>query len=97
MNRYYLCQLNYEGPNSAEGFLQNLFSCYVIAFAQLGVIPRTRNKFDKIVAVAECYLFTNHLKNEESKRQLFQKRILVKLADGRMPVKKETKFFILNL
>ena len=62
MNRYYLCQLNYEGPNSAEGFLQNLFSCYVIAFAQLGVIPRTRNKFDKIVAVAEYYLFKNHKK-----------------------------------
>ena len=34
-------------------------TCFDIAFGKLGVIPRTRNKFVEIVAVAECYLITN--------------------------------------
>ena len=50
MNRYYLSQLNYEGLYFAEGFLHNR-PCFDIAFAQSGVIPRTRNRFDEIVAV----------------------------------------------
>ena len=33
-----------------------------IVFAQLGVIPRTRNKFLKIVAVAERYFIIAHVK-----------------------------------
>ena len=44
-------------------FLLNLRPCFNIAFAQLGIIPRTKNKFVEIVAVAECYLITNHVKN----------------------------------
>ena len=42
-------------------------TCFDIAFAQVGVIPRTRNKFVEIIVVAECYLITNHVKNKESK------------------------------
>ena len=52
--------MNYEGPYFAEGFLLNLRSCFDIAFMQLGVIPRTKNKFVEIAGVAECYLITNH-------------------------------------
>ena len=55
--------MNYEGPYFVEGFLLNLRPCFDIAFAQLGVIPRTKNKFVDIVAVAECYLITSHVKN----------------------------------
>ena len=55
--------MNYEGPYFAGGFLLNLGPCFDTAFTQLGVIPSTKNKFAKIVAVAECYLITNHEKN----------------------------------
>ena len=37
-------------------------TCFDIAFAQVGVIPRTRNKFVEIIVVAECYLIANHVK-----------------------------------
>ena len=59
----FLTFVNFEGPYFAEGFLLNLRPCFDIAFAQLGVIPSTKNKLVKIVAVAECYLITNHVKN----------------------------------
>ena len=91
MNRYCLSQLNYEGPYFAVGFLHNLCPCFDTAFAQLGVIPRTRNRLDEIVGVAECYLISNHVKNKESKKQPFQICLPVKLADGRMSMKKEKK------
>ena len=54
--------MNYEGPYFVEGFLLNLRTCFDIVFAHLGAIPRTKNKFVEIVAVAECYLITNHVK-----------------------------------
>ena len=92
MNRCYLSQLNYECPYFAAGFLHNLCHCFDIAFAQFGVTPRTRNRLDEIVAVAECYLISNHVKNKESKKQPFQICLPVKLADGRMSMKKEKKF-----
>ena len=38
----------------ADGFLLNLGPCFDIAFTQLGVIPRTKNKFVEILAAAEC-------------------------------------------
>ena len=38
-----------------------------IVFAQLGVIPRIRNKFAKIVAVAERCFITDQFKNKESR------------------------------
>ena len=40
-----LTSVNYEGAYLAEGFLHNLCPCFDIAFAQLGVIPKIRNKF----------------------------------------------------
>ena len=54
--------MNYEGPYFAEGFLLNLRPSFAITFAQLGFIPRTKNKFVEIAAVADCYLITNHVK-----------------------------------
>ena len=50
------------------------------------VIPRTKNKFVEIVAVAECYLITNHVKN--IKEAAVPNVPSLKLADGRMSVKK---------
>ena len=55
--------MNYEGPYFAEAFLLNLRPCFDNALAQLGVIPRPKGEFVKIVAVAECYLITNYVKN----------------------------------
>ena len=72
--------MNYEGPYFAEGFLLKLYPCFDIALAELGVIPRTRNKFVEIVAVAESYLIINNVKNKESKKQSFQICLAVKLA-----------------
>ena len=41
------------------------------------------------MAVAEYYLITNHAKNKESKKQTFRICLPVKLADGKMSMKKE--------
>ena len=56
---------------------------------QLRDILRTRNTFVEIVPVAECYLIANHVKNKDSKRTPFRICLPVKLADGRMLMKKE--------
>ena len=85
----FLTFVKYEGPYFAEGFLLNLCPSFDLAFAQLGVILRTRNKFVAIVAAAECYFVTNQVKNKESKKQLLQICLPVKLADGGMSMKKE--------
>ena len=85
----FLTFVKYEGTCYAEGFLHNLCPYFDISLAQLGVIPRTKNKFVEIVAVAECYLITNHVKNKKSKKQFFRICPPVKLADGRMPMKQE--------
>ena len=45
-----------------EGFPHNFCSCFDLEFVQLGVIPKTRNKFVEIVAVAESYLIITYLK-----------------------------------
>ena len=42
-----------------------------IVFAQVGVIPTTRNKFVEIVVVVERYLVITHVKNKESKKRPF--------------------------
>ena len=55
--------MKYEGPYFAVGFLLNLRPCFDIAFAQLGVIARINNKFVELVAVADCCVITNHVKN----------------------------------
>ena len=77
----FLSLMDYEDRYHVEGFLRNLFYCFNIVFAQLGVIPRTRNKFVDIVAVAECYLITNHVKNKESKKQPSRICLPVTLAE----------------
>ena len=46
------------------------------------------NKFVEIVAVAERYFIIAHSKNKELKKQPFQICFPVKLADGRMSIKK---------
>ena len=66
-----------------------------IVFAQLGVIPRTRNKFIEIVAVAERHFIIGHLKKKESKKQPI--RFPAKLPDGRMSVKKGKNLFVPKL
>ena len=60
--------MKYEGPYFAAGFLLNLRSSFDIAFAQLGVTPRINDKFIQIIAVAECYVITNHVKNIKERR-----------------------------
>ena len=82
--------MNYEGPYFVEGSLHKLCPCFDIVFAQLKVIPRTRNQHVEIVAVAGCYLIITHVKNKESKKQPFRICLSVKLADERMTIKKET-------
>ena len=57
-----------EGPYLVKGFLYNFRPFFDNAFAQLGVIKRTSNKFVKIVAVAERYLIITHVKNKELKK-----------------------------
>ena len=56
-------------------------------FAQLGVIPGTRNKFVEMVAAAVSYLSITHVKNKESKKQPFGTYLY--LSDGRISIKKE--------
>ena len=55
----FLTFVNCEGSFLAEGILHNLCPCFDIAFVQLGVITRTRNKFFEIVAASERYLTIN--------------------------------------
>ena len=50
-----------------EGLLHNLCLYFDIVSAQLGVIPRTRNKFAEIVAIAEPYLIVTHVKKQRIK------------------------------
>ena len=61
------------------------------------MFPRTRNKFVEIVAVAECYLIRKHVKNKELKKQRIC--VSVKLADGKMSMKKEnnSSYIIYNI
>ena len=58
-------------------------------FAKLGVITRTRKKFAEIVNVAERYLFIQHARNKETKKYPLRIYVPVKLADGKISMKKE--------
>ena len=75
-----------------RGISSQLLSLFWYCICAIRSHPRTRNKFFEIVAVAECYLISNHVKNKESKKQPFQICLPVKLADGRMSMKKEKRF-----
>ena len=81
--------MNYEGAYFAEGFPQNFCPCLDIALGKLRVIEWKRNKFAEIVAVADCFLITNRVKNKELKKQLIRICLRVKLPNGRMSMKKE--------
>ena len=85
----FLIFVNCKGPY--------LCPCFGIAFRQLGVIPRTRNEFNEITVVAECYLITNQVKTKESKKLPFRICLPVKLAGRRMSIKNGKKFFVSNL
>ena len=52
-----------------EGLHHNIGPSFDIMFAQLEVIPRTRNKLAEIITIAERYLITTHVK---SKKQSFR-------------------------
>ena len=73
---------------------RDFFSTFGIAFAQLGVIPRAKNKFVGIVAAAECYLI-NHLKN--IKEAAFPNMTSCKISWWKNVSEKGKKFFALNL
>ena len=51
--------MNCKGLYLAEGFFHNLFPCFHIVFAQLGVMTRASNKFVEIVDAAKRYLSIN--------------------------------------
>ena len=59
-----------------------------IVLAQLGVIPRIMNKFAEIIAVVERSFVIAHVKNKEWKKHPFWLWLPVKVADGRMSIKK---------
>ena len=86
----FLILVNYEGPYLVGRFHQNLCPCLDIAFAELKVISRTRNKFVGRVAVAECFLIVSYIKNKESNKQPCRIYLTAKLADRRTPVKKKS-------
>ena len=86
----FLILVNYEGPYLVERFHHNLRPCLDIAFAELEVITRTRNKFVGRVAVAECFLIVSYVKNKESNKQPFRIYLTAKSADRRTPVKKKS-------
>ena len=70
-----------------------------IAFARLGIIPKTRNKFVERVALAERYLIITHVKYKESEKQPMRVYLPVKLADGRISIRKEetSSYLVYNI
>ena len=82
-----------------EGLLHKLCPCFDIVFGQLGVIPRTRNKFVEIVAVAGGYLIITHVKNKESKKQPFWMclPVIICLSWWKNINKKGRNFFVPSL
>ena len=87
--------MNCEGPYFAKMFFQNFCPCFDIVFPQLEIIPRTRNKFVEIVAVAERYLIITHVKNKESKQLPFRICLHVKLAEGRISKKGRISLYLI--
>ena len=72
-----------------------LCTYFKIAFALLGVITRTRNKFVETVAVVErCFLA--YTPNNELKKQPFRIYLSLKLAYGRKQEKRKG-FFVPDL
>ena len=63
--------MNCKGP--FREISSQICPCFDIVFAQLGVIPGTRNKFVEMVAAAVSYLSITHVKNKESKKRPFHR------------------------
>ena len=85
--------MNYEGSYLVKGFLYISLHFYPFsdnAFAELGVLTRTSNKFLVVVAVAECYLITTHVKSKETKKQPLRIHLSIKLAIGKMPIEQKS-------
>ena len=66
----FLTFVNWKVPY--RGVSSQPFPCFDIVFAQWGIIPKTRNKFAEVAAVAERHLTIIHVKNKESKKQPFR-------------------------
>ena len=82
--------MNYEGPYLVKGYLCNFYPFFDNAFAELGVITRTSNKFPEVVAVSECYLIITHVKNKEIKKQRLRIHLSIKLAIGKMSIEQKS-------
>ena len=82
--------MNYEGPYLVKGYLYNFYPFFDNAFAELGVITRTSNKFLEVVAVAEGYLIITHVKNKEIKKQPLRIYLSIKLAIGKMSIEQKS-------
>ena len=84
---------------SEKRFLHKLCPYFNIVFAQLGVIPGTRNKSVEIPAAAERYLIITRIKNKESKKQPFRICLLVILClcSWKNINKKGRNFFVPSL
>ena len=78
-------------------FFRTFVHVSILCFTQLGVIPRAKNKIFETVVVAERCSVRTHVKSKESKNQLFLTNLPVKLANGRMSIKKGKKIFVTNL
>ena len=91
--------MNCEGPYLAERFLHNLCPCFDIVFELLGVIARTNNKIVEIAGASECYLIINPFKESGIKEAAVPNIPSVKLADGKMSMKKEknSSYLIYNI
>ena len=59
--------MNFKNLYLGEGFLNDLCPCSILCLRNLGVIPRTKNRFVEIVAVAERYLIMTHVKKYRMK------------------------------
>ena len=95
INRYCLSQLS---KVLTERPLRNICPCFDIVFAQLGVIPRARNKFVEKVAAAERYLIITHVK-KKSKKKSFRMYlpVIIRLTWWKNINKKGTNLFVSSL
>ena len=77
-----------------EGFLHSRCPCFDIVFAQLGVIPRTRNNFVEVTAAVEYYFIITHVKKKRIKEVAVPNVII---CCWKTINKKERNFFVPNL
>ena len=98
----FLTFMNCGGPYLTKEFLHKLCPCFAIVFAQVGVIPRARHKFDLIVVVAvywnsrfvEWYLVI--IQNSRIKKAAVPNALSCKISWSKNVNKKEKNFFLPN-